>query len=185
MKKIHYLMMASVLWLAACSQDHNIAATPPKKDVLIHKKHYQKPGAALSFSHNYDGKSNPGDIETFDLIINPAPNYRDWVLTVDINTKDSLKISGNLQSTHIIAERAIRIPIEVATTAAGRFYINVVGSVSNGSGVTEARAYAIEMAVGNWKTLQKPHKDLATDSDGKPIIIMEAQEEIYNPAAGG
>lgn len=184
MKTIPCLLMLTASLLMACSQDKPLSSSNENKVSSLkttHAEHtYQKPGATLNFDHTYDGKTVPGDTEKFELIVTPGSNYHNQTLKVNISTKDAINIRGDLQSTHLISGDAIRIPLEVSTSVAGRFYIDILGMVTDTDGISESRAYGIAIGVGNWKAMQKPHENLTTDSEGRPVIVMEAEEEIYN-----
>ncbi|WP_284285192.1 hypothetical protein [Marinibactrum halimedae] len=135
---------------------------------------YMKPGAGVTFTNDYDGKSNPGVMESFTLsakLLQPVDNVQ-----FSISSPDNILVGGEIQYSEVSPQsNTIEIPISVLSSEEGRYYLNVQ-VVTNASGYQSSRAHAVKVVFGNPPAMKS--KTVHTTADGESIVIMEAQETI-------
>ena len=138
---------------------------------------YAKPGASVSFRHNYDRKTTAGEIESFQVFV--RDRYDGGALSVEIssdgvNLRSPAQLSFNMQkdSDHVI-------DIELTGVSDGVHYLNfqAIAELSDNQFIRRSWGMAIYVGVTapSGKISDQPAPDHST-SGGQ--IMMEAEEEI-------
>jgi len=180
---------AAFVILSGCTSQNSQAGSPDQMvsaDKITDKKpgdvpnSYVKPGAAITFTHNYDGQSKPGEIENF--VVNVHEEYAAGDLTVNISADDGLDINfGGGQHSFSMADNADQvINVSVSASSPGRYYLNFQAAANSGNGQVLRRSYAIAIQVGDKSFNTKPSEgmNIQQTESGENIIIMDAEETI-------
>ena len=146
---------------------------------------YIKPGAAVEFSHNYDGKTQPGEVESFQVFVKGASLVGGVNLQIENN--DGLQIYNDVTSQKLdIAEDAPdrldhTMDMRVSAQAPGRYYLKFIASSDQG-GEPMMRAYAIAIQIGDQPYVPELGTGMTAQEtpEGEKIITMEAKETIEN-----
>lgn len=173
-----FLKTSSVLMaislVAACSKQSTIAENAPIQPT--EKSHGKsdrtiKPGAAVSFSHEFDSALVAGQPNAVTITI--AHDYADGMLSMQANGSGIVEVSSsNTQKTVPLFERNnVDWRIDFTPTGNGVGYINLLASVSHDTGETSSRSYAVRVALGDTAAAK-------TNPDGD--VILEAEETIID-----
>lgn len=147
---------------------------------------YQKPGAAVRFSHDNRGSHIVGTARTIELKLSEA--YAQGELRVDISAPDMLILTG--AATHkfdMQDQDSHSISVNVQSRAVGQHYINIFTTANLPNGQQSARSFAvsIDSIASNrlGKELEFSKQNEAVSQEGatleRGMIIMPAQESIY------
>ena len=152
-----------------------------KKPALAAPYTTVKPGASVTFSHDLIEAVEVGANGAVTLTINEG--YPDGTLRLEASGQDGLEVFG--------AETSATKDMSLGTThqwridfrgdADGVHYLNVLATAEPTGGITESRAYAVRVNVGDWKTAQAAVQSATAPEmmlDGEPAVIMEAEETI-------
>jgi len=181
--KIGLSAFAVTLGLSACTQtapiDQTTQAEP--KVTLAPPISTVKPGASVTFSQDLPGGLSAGNTSAVNVVVNEG--YPSGTLTIVATTKPGLTLLGD--------ESSIQFDMADGTTHAweidffaevdGVHYLNLMATVEPKNGLTEQRAHAIRIEVGDWKTVEdarKAAKPMQEQADGEMAIILEAEETI-------
>lgn len=180
----------SLLSLAACSSN-NMSASASDEVSLAAKAEqkqtdYIKPGAAITFSHTYDGKTAPGEVETFKVFVKGGTIAGG--VDVKMDNPDGLKIYSDAAIQKLnVAEDAPdgldhAMNISVSAQEPGRYYLKFVASADQGDGAPMMRAFSIAIQVGDQPYVPELGKGMTAQEtpSGEKIITMEASETIEN-----
>ncbi len=171
-----FLLGTTLIALQACSG--NAATEASDNTVASNKSEYAKPGAAVDFSHNYDGHTKPGETESFQITV--RERYQSGMLNISIATSEGLVLSSANHANFSMSYDSDKpIDVRVSAPAAGKYYVNFQAMADDGNGNTAPRAYSVAIYVGDksdYKKPDQPSKIEETD-DGK-IIVMDAEETI-------
>ena len=89
-----FLLGTALIALQACSG--NAATEASDNTVATSKSEYAKPGAAVNFSHNYDGHTKLGETENFQVTV--SERYQSGMLNISITTSEGLILSSANQA---------------------------------------------------------------------------------------
>ncbi|MEP1142563.1 MAG: hypothetical protein ABJH52_02495 [Henriciella sp.] len=188
--KTGLLGLISGCFLAACAQqtpmdtaDQGEASTE-RADVstkLAPRIATIKPGASVTFSHDAVKPLQVGESGAVVLTVNEG--YPSGTLVLEAMGEEGLAIFG--------AGKTLRVDMGGVTThswrmdfeaeADGVHYINILATAEPKGGLTETRAYAVRVEVGDWHGAQskaaseKPMEMLET---GEAAIMLKADETI-------
>jgi hypothetical protein len=180
-KMIAIILTFWALTLSACSSK-DIGSEQPSSSSTISaksplekpKSNYKKPGAAVDFEHNYDGKSKVGEIDSIQLSFTEF--YDNGQMRVMLNADKELNLkpaqqdflfSMDSQQTHELA-------ISVEPQAEGKYYLNVFTSVlTDNLQQPKTRVFAIAFYIGNQGQQKSSQK-----SPSENVIILPSQETI-------
>jgi len=128
-----------------------------------------KPGAALTFTHSFQGEPRNGQQGTVTLSV--VHRYKNGVIDLQAAGDDGVAVSAATTSktSTIVSPGVIRWNIEYTPIGADAGYINVIARLSRNSGRTLSRSYAIRVST-NQGTQQK-----TLDMEE---VILEADETI-------
>jgi len=139
---------------------------------------YRKPGAPIDFTHNYDGTTVAGELESFEITLSSRVKGG---LKALVYSRDNILVGDNIeQSKPLEVGETLVIPVTVSSPTDGKFYLNVQAS----SQINEqkmGRAFSLAIYVGNWEKASKStNGQVKTTGEGKEkVIIMPAQETIH------
>ena len=144
---------------------------------------YQKPGAAVRFSHNYSGKSEVGDSESVTLTFNHE--YSTGSLSIQLEAQEGLNIADN-QSPYIFAldeDRNLEIEALLSAAANGKYYLSIFATVEGWGGDPISRVFALALNAGDSEqktksSLEPVHMSIEEATPGNKIILMPAEETI-------
>lgn len=181
------LVSLSLLALGACTSA-DTAVNETEKITSATKAErtqtgYIKPGASVDFSHNYDGKTEPGEVETFQVFIKGGSLARN--IDVKMAGTDGLKIYSDTAAQKLsVAEYAPsgldhRMNVSVGAQTPGRYYLNFTATSGQGE-EKMMRAYGIAIQVGDQPFVPEPGTGMTVEDTptGEKIITMEATETI-------
>lgn len=154
-------------------KSHNEVAETHTHDYSRSELSYQKPGANVRLSHNYDGHTTVGETETIKLTF--TEQYAsgqmylrlkpDTALSIEPAFKDYVFSMGD-KSTHTIE-------ISVSAKSAGKHLLNIFASVMDEGGKPRNRIMAIALYVGdNNHRHSKPEAPSSTDK----VIVLPSIE---------
>jgi len=141
---------------------------------------YVKPGAAITLSHNYDGKTAMGEIEAINIALDHP--YEDGFLGLSILETPGLEIlsPGHEQEFRLSAGGIVKTEISLRARSEGTHYLTLQIAYEDLRGQVTRRSLAIKINAGetqqadkrqDGETGQRPH-------DGQALILMPAQEVI-------
>lgn len=158
-----------------------IAATKPQEQLAAdHKYHskdqpenYQKPGANIQLSHNYDGQTAVGETETIKLTF--IEQYSSGQMYLRLKPDASLLIEPAVKDFVFSMEDLTSHSIELTVSAksAGKHLLNIFASVMDQSKRPRNRIMAVAFYVGDSNHRHsKPQAPSPTDK----VIILPSQE---------
>lgn len=180
----------SLLAFGACSSASSTASA--SEDLALSAKaeqtqtDYLKPGAAIQFSHNYDGKTNPGEVENFQVFVKGGS--LSGSLDIKMENNDGLTIYNDRKIQKFdVADDAPdgldqAMNISVGAQNPGRYYLNFLASSDQGGDTPMMRAYTIAIQVGDQPYVPELGKGMTLEETptGEKVISMEAAETIKN-----
>ena len=144
-----------------------ISSTAPSPPTNSIKKY----GAAIQFSHSYDGSSNIDEAENFELTFQPTQAIH--TLSIELRSPDNILLGGDKSLAQVISgNAAVTIPVSILAKTEGKFYLNILVQTEQ-DGRRLGRAFAVAINVGELPTAQK-----ANAGNGDNVHVMPAQEEI-------
>ncbi|PHS37488.1 MAG: hypothetical protein COA91_09835 [Robiginitomaculum sp.] len=138
-----------------------------------------KQGADVSFFHNYDGKTDPGFTEDFQIFV--QEQYASGTLDISMNASEGLTLSANGQTSFSMKGDEVRaLNISVSAQNPGKYYVNLLASADTASGQVMRRSYGVAIYVGDPSLYPKAKQNgiVETTQDGGKIIVMQAEETI-------
>lgn len=183
------LVGLTLLALSACTSD-NTAVSANEDTAVIAKideqqAGYLKPGAAIEFSHTYDGKTQPGEVENFQIFVKGGNLSR--TVEVKMENPDGLQVFSDAADQKLdIAEDADGLDhtmnVSVGAQNPGRYYLKFIATSDQGGEAPMMRAFAIAIQVGDQPYVPELGKGMTAEETptGEKIITMEATEIIEN-----
>lgn len=150
-----------------------------------HKSHahshteFVKPGAAVSMTHDYDGQTNLGEIETVTATLEHI--YESGFLTVSVKSGEAIDMMSDTNARHLslTPESKLAVPIQFSSRQNGQHFIGIDIIYESPDMAQTRRTLSVPIIVGavpNEKAALKIHYAKAKSSSG--LISMNAQEEI-------
>lgn len=189
-RKIGLIGLTSSLVLAACAQNATtdsaeqaeiVTDTSEPSIKLAPRIATVKPGASVTFLHDAVKPLEVGEAGFVDLTVNEG--YPSGSLQLEATGDEGLAVYG--------ATSTMRVDMDAKTThtwrinfegeADGVHYINVAATADPKGGLTETRAYAVRVEVGDWQGAQaKAAAEKSTEmlESGEAAIMMTAEETI-------
>jgi len=172
--------------MSACSSQSPMAQqteqqTTAKDQPVLVETSTIKQGAAVSFKHNYDGKTDPGFVENFQISI--QEEYAAGTLDISMNASEGLTLSVDGLTSFSMAGDGVRtLNISVSAQTPNKYYVNLQARANDGSGQVMLRSYGVAIYVGDPKLYSKVEQKFTVEDtkDGGKIIVMEAEETIEN-----
>jgi len=165
--------------LAAISGCSSHSTVETKEQPIVMEKSTTKQGAAVSFTHNYDGRSEPGFVEDFQVFI--QDEYDSGTLNISMTASEGLNLSsGGPTSFSMDGDAARTINVSVSAQTPGKYYVNLQAKADAGNGQAMMRGYGIAINVGDPKLYPETKQNVTVEDtkDGGKIVIMDAEETI-------
>lgn len=138
---------------------------------------YIKPGAAVSFAHDYDGSAEPGVRETFTLNVNPS--YTSGNLELELSTSDGLDLRVASVQNFEMSGKTIAVPIEIYAELPGEYRLNMIATVGTGAPMSSIRAQSITIYAGSVASaLSEKSQVGSSDADAEAVVELRAEETI-------
>jgi hypothetical protein len=137
-----------------------------------HSDGYQKPGAPVTFEHNYDGKTALAESESVQLQIVPTNDLE--MLTIELESNnDALQLEGEGYIGPAVSGEPIVMPVSIKSNDPGRFYVSVFITGQQGS-LTRTRSFALPINVGDYQRA----KSVVAKVDGEQVKVLQALETV-------
>lgn len=135
---------------------------------------YAKPGAAVSFSHNYVGGAQPGESELVTLSF--VERYTFGQLKIRLQPTDGLQISPGERtySYDLAAANSVEIELALVAEVTGKYYLNIFASVINAGVAKQSRVFALAFQVGD--AVVQTRSSLNKSADGEKVILLPITE---------
>ncbi len=171
--------------LAACTQE-NTSETSSNMDIAEGERTtvspdnsaYQKPGASVRFSHDFDGRLEPGQPETISLVF--AEAYQAGSLSLSFTADDGLEYSL-IEAGVFDLQSASRhgLDIELSALNPGRYYLRIFAEVILPQGRPDRRVFGLVAEVGNEESkTEVDSQTMEKDFRGGDLITMPAEETL-------
>lgn len=181
-------LTAAVLVLAsaqlASSNDHMYS-----HGVMQHKIHashntgFVKPGAAVALSHDYDGKTRLGELETVSVTLSHI--YQDGVLSVGLLSAPDVQISAftPMKNISVYQGSTLDIPIQFSGIKHGRFTLSLEIVYKSPDGQESRRVLSVPVNIGD-DIFKKTDVDISSDAESNKAkssgLIGLAATEVIN-----
>jgi len=138
---------------------------------------YQKPGAALRFSHDLKQQMQAGQSGTFKLWV--WDEYTSGNMTVTVSADSGLTLSSvsDSKDMNMFGDDPQSMDVSFTALTNGRHYLNVHARTEV-DGQVMYRSYAVPVQVGPRLAKTRPDNVMVDKSTGQAYIRMEAQETI-------
>ena len=175
MKVMKTIALISCLIFVAGCHKHNTLSDHTHN----HEKNnqsYQKPGANIRLSHNYDGQTALGESENIQLIF--SEQYASGQLNIRLKPDTALLLEPATEdfvfsladgNTHLIE-------LAVSTISSGKHLLNIFASVRDETGRISNRILAIAFYVGDEHSAQDKTQ---APSSNESVIVLPSQERNY------
>lgn len=152
------LPLASTQSAASNEMSHSHSAAQPK----AHNHHttgFVKPGAAVTLSHDYDGKTGVGELETISATLSHI--YQDGALSVALLSAPDIQISAftPIQNTPVYTGSTLDLPIQFSSQSHGYFPLSLEVVYTSSGGQESRRVLSIPVNIGG----NIPEKILASN----------------------
>ncbi|MDG1310981.1 MAG: hypothetical protein P8P26_02845 [Porticoccaceae bacterium] len=140
---------------------------------------YLKPGAAVRFSHNYEGPLQPGQQQAVELAFKVA--HQSGQLSIKLQADTGLNIDSNANNYwfSLDTEQPYIIEQTIGADVDGKYYLNIFTEVLDEQGQTKTRVFAIGVQVGDkTASIQGKSAPIIENSRGEPIVLFPAQESL-------
>lgn len=161
-------LLSCLMFVTGCNKD--ISSSVKDKDHHSHTSHnYQKPGANVRLTHNYDGATNTGEVENLSLIF--TEQYSSGQMYIQLKPDTSLVIEPEAKEFIFSMEgnKSHNIDLSISANSKGKHLLNIFASVMDDSGRLSNRVMAIAFYVGD-KNLEQS-KTQNSNSEDKVIIL--------------
>lgn len=167
-------LLSCLMFVTGCNKD--ISSSIKDKGHHSHTSHnYQKPGANVRLTHNYDGATNAGEVENLSLIF--TEQYSSGQMYIQLKPDKSLDIDPETKEFIFSMEgnKTHNIDLSIRANSKGKHLLNIFASVMDDSGRLSNRVMAIAFYVGD-KNLEQS-KTQNSNSEDK-VIILPSKESI-------
>jgi len=141
---------------------------------------YNKPGAAVTISHDVKGQIDPNS--NGHAVVTLRESYDAGMMTVDVTSDDGLEVFAVSSRADFPMDGTDAHVMDVYFTARkqGRHYLNIIASIDDGAGQSSSRAKSIAVQVGDPANNAKSdnNTNIQTTKEGERIVVMEAEETI-------
>ena len=143
-------------------------------------KGYFKPGAAVALSYDYDGETQPGELENMTLKLEHF--YSDGYISARLLETPDLEIisSQNLNNERLRAGSNFSLPLQLSGTKPGEHFISLEVIHETLDGQHSLRVLSLPIHIGkaaNTKSANPPSQKIDSGKE-KGLIILNAQEVI-------
>lgn len=156
------------------------SASASSKDHSHLHNGYYKPGAAIALTSDYDGTTQPGELENLTLTL--AHHYSGGYMSARLLETPDLHIisHGALENEKLQAGSTLALPIQLSGSQAGEYYISLEVIYESLSGKRSLRVVSLPIHIGHASTSKttKASSKKLNSSRGKGLVILNAQETI-------
>lgn len=178
MNQLKILVLSGIcLLLAGCpeSTDPEWSVQTDAVEKQAPPADYQKPGAAIRFDHNYDGRTEPGETENLALIF--ADGYEAGTLSVTLESDDGLVYSLNSASDFDLqSSDRHQMEISLSAQSPGRYYLRIFAEVLLPDGQIDRRVFGLALEVGDPQSRERVKGETETDFRGEELIMLPAEQ---------
>lgn len=154
-----------------------------KSNVILfdHPKHspsYQKPGANIRLSHNYDGNTVAGEVENIQLTF--SEQYTSGQIYIRLKPEASLSIEPATRefSFSMDNQNLHTIELSISASTEGKHLLNLFASVVDETGRVRNRIMAVAFYVGD-NEVKQSNPQVPTSND--KVIILPSLESGSRP----
>ena len=140
---------------SAASNDHAHEHSAEQHKTYVRKNvGFVKPGAAVTLSHDYDGKTGLGEFETLTATLGHI--YQDGALSVALLSAPDIHISAftPVQNMPVYQGSTLDLPIQFSSSKFGNFTLSLEAVYNSPDGHESRRVLSIPVNVGG-KILEK------------------------------
>ena len=160
-KRIWVTVLLASAMLAGCDGSSNatvVNATVVNATAVNKSSHnkkevsragYLKPGAAIRFSHNFNGPLKPNQQQTVDLTFKVAQTSGQLTLKLQADTGLDIGTPPEDYVFNLENEQPIVIQQTISTQASGKYYLTMFAEVIDGQGQAKNRVFALAVQVGD------------------------------------
>ncbi len=154
-KRIWVTVLLASAMVAGCDGSSNatvVNATAVNKSSHnkkeVSRAGYLKPGAAIRFSHNFNGPLKPNQQQTVDLTFTVAQTSGQLTLKLQADTGLDIGTPPEDYVFNLENEQPIVIQQTISTQASGKYYLTMFAEVIDGQGQAKNRVFALAVQVG-------------------------------------
>ena len=143
-------LLSCLMFVTGCNKGTSSSVKVKDKDHHYHTSHnYQKPGANVRLTHNYDGATNTGEVENLSLIF--TEQYSSGQMYIQLKPDPSLVIEPETKEFIFSMEgnKSHNIDLSISANSKGKHLLNIFASVMDDSGRLSNRVMAIAFYVGD------------------------------------
>ena len=180
MKIWPYMILSACLLALAVDVKSDVQNKTALKQTHSFSQSYVKPGAAVSLTHDYDGHTELGALETVTLSIDHL--YEDGMLRAAILPSAGLDIISNMspQQTQLSAGSVVQIYVQFSALKSGSYTLNVELIHEDRFGQHMRRTLSVPIQAGDAdnQATSKTQRDVVDKVTSTGLIILPAQETI-------
>lgn len=161
-------LLSCLMFLTGCNKDAP-SSTRDESDHSHTSQSYQKPGANIRLSHNYDGSTAVGEVENIRLTFNEQ--YSSGEIYIQLKPDKLLVIEPATEDFTFSMEdkNSHDIDLSVSANTRGKYLLNIFASVMDNSGRVSNRIMAIAFYMGDKNHNQSKIQN--SDATEKVIIL--------------
>ncbi|MGJ8562456.1 MAG: hypothetical protein ACSHXY_02780 [Alphaproteobacteria bacterium] len=176
---------AGLLLCGACSQNTGASSADlsanaqSEKQAKAYVSHVTKAGAAVGFSHNYDGHTKVGETENIAITLNDR--YTSGILTASATQSDGLSVQSADQTFRMEGNDAHIFDVQVSAASGGVYSLNFQIVADADVGNVARTTATIMIYVGDTAHFEKNRKVDTKPNTSKAapgLVIMDAEETI-------
>ena len=137
--------------------------------------HY-KPGADVRFTHNYDGKTEPGEYEQLELQFTSYSLADGESMKISLNPSKALEVTEGYKFDVHATNHKMRIPITLKALQNGRHYLGIHAEIVDTHGHRSFRIFELPVQVGEQTVTQ--HEKATRSAKGRKLKILESTETL-------
>jgi hypothetical protein len=150
------------------------------KDHAVDHKGYFKPGTAVALTYDYDGQTQPGELEYITLTVEHF--YSEGFLSARLLDAPNLDITSysDLENQPLQVGSSLKLPIQVSSLVSGEHFISLEIIHESLTGEHTLRVLSLPIQIGSSKTSKNAplSAQKSKASKKKGLITMAAQETI-------
>ena len=165
-------LLSCFMFVTGCNKD--TSSSVKDKHHHSHTSHnYQKPGANVRLTHNYDGATNTGEVENLSLTF--TEQYSSGQMYIQLKPDTSLVIQPETKEFIFSMKnnKSHNIDLSISANSKGKHLLNIFASVMDDSGRLSNRVMAIAFYVGD-KNLEQSKTQNSNSAD--KVIILPSKE---------
>lgn len=171
---VSVMLLLSGCLLSGCEKEHmNTTLVEINSTDQAHASDLNDSGSAVRFSNNYDGFSELGQQETFEIDLIAHVN---GILNVRLTSEAGvIEETETYISKSVSAGENLSIPVTIRLSNSGKFYINIQTDLEV-NGRQQRSVFVV--AVRTTSNKENQNKSYNAFQERPDVIVMPAQEEI-------